>query len=580
VHNVSGIGPKDFNDIDYIALRGSLVVDVRPNLENYTIVSYLHSHNNGNPGQLFRANPGVALGSQALPQVTRLNASGDPYQIEQKLINPEAKTKTFQVINTTAWHATESVTLKNIMSYSTFVQDVRQDAYATNFQIPALHAYVGTGFAFAPDDFHTNDQKNFTEEVQLQGVGADGKLNYQTGLYYEKSSPRHEVASEAPGFGAVCLISGFTTLANSRCMSGRATPQYGTIVFINMAAYAQATYALTDQLKLTGGVRYTYDRTRGASRGYIYNYISTPAVFVAPTLVSCGAGFTGPDCTFAARVSSKKPTWTLNLQYNPTQDLMVYSSYSRGYRQGGVAPFSATGIPTFAPEKVDDYEVGSKITFEGSVSGHANFAAFYSKLANQQLQVGLQNSKTGQNASSIYNAGRSRMYGVEFDGSARFNAYFRVNASATYINSRLQSISLPTSFPGYDVVFASALAGDQLPFTPKWGVNIGGIFTLPTPESLGAVEFGAIYRYNSSYATAASNASSARATPVKQLDLNLDWRNVGGHPVDVSLFATNVTKQFTRGIVVPLFSVLGYDPQYFGQPPRMYGVRVRARFGP
>jgi hypothetical protein len=37
--NVSGIGPKDFNDINYIAGRASLVVDITPDLENYTIVS-------------------------------------------------------------------------------------------------------------------------------------------------------------------------------------------------------------------------------------------------------------------------------------------------------------------------------------------------------------------------------------------------------------------------------------------------------------------------------------------------------------------------------------------------------------
>ena len=61
--------------------------------------------------------------------------------------------------------------------------------------------------------------------------------------------------------------------------------------------------------------------------------------------------------------------------------------------------------------------------------------------------------------------------------------------------------------------------------------------------------------------------------------MNLNWRNAGGHPVDVSLYATNVTQQFTRGIVIPLLGQLGFNAQYFNQPPRMYGVRVKARFG-
>jgi iron complex outermembrane receptor protein len=65
---------------------------------------------------------------------------------------------------------------------------------------------------------------------------------------------------------------------------------------------------------------------------------------------------------------------------------------------------------------------------------------------------------------------------------------------------------------------------------------------------------------------------------VKQLDLNLDWRNVGGRPVDLSLFVTNATNQVTYTLVQPLFSSFGFDLRYLGQP-RMIGGRLRVRFG-
>jgi len=578
MHNVSGIGPKDFADVDYVAARASLVLDLPSNIENYTILSYSRSDNNGAPGQDFRANPAISFGVLLTPEINRLNASGDPWQIEQKLINPRVLTKQVQVINTTTWRASESVTLKNIMSYSRYTQDMRQDVYTSAVLVPAQQAYLATPFAFSPDGYHTNDQKNFTEELQLQGVASDGRLHYQTGLYYEHSTPGDPIASAAPSLGATCLISGFTTLDNSRCLSGgRAGFTTGTIEFINMAAYAQATYALTDRLKATAGVRYTYDRARGAANSFNLTYVGPAGQFVAPTVTGCAAGFLTSSCVFSARTSSRRPTWTLNLQYTPTDDLMVYGTYSRGYRQGAVTPTTASGIPVFGPEKLDDYEVGGKITLHGPVSGNLNLAAFYSDLTDQQLQVALQ-SVSGQNAASILNGGKSRIYGLEFDGSLRFTDVFRVDGSLAYVNSKLQSINLPASFPGFNVVLPSALAGDPLAFTPKWGWNLGGTFTLPTDESLGRIELSAVYRYTSAWATSASNTTTFRSTPVKQVDLNLDWREVAGHPVDVSVFATNVTNQFTQGVVRAFYTSLGYDVRYIGQP-RMYGVRVKARFG-
>jgi iron complex outermembrane receptor protein len=99
---------------------------------------------------------------------------------------------------------------------------------------------------------------------------------------------------------------------------------------------------------------------------------------------------------------------------------MHNATYSRGYRQGAAAPFAVGGNVTFGPEKVNNYEVGAKLSFHGSVSGNINLAGFYSDLTNQQLQIGLLNSNNGQTATSIFNAGKSRIYGIEADGSLRF----------------------------------------------------------------------------------------------------------------------------------------------------------------
>jgi iron complex outermembrane receptor protein len=84
--------------------------------------------------------------------------------------------------------------------------------------------------------------------------------------------------------------------------------------------------------------------------------------------------------------------------------------------------------------------------------------------------------------------------------------------------------------------------------------------------------------------TAKANANLIAVTPVdnasmvSQLDLNLDWHDVGGNPLDISLFASNVTNQVTYTLIQPLFNSFGFDLRYLGSP-RTYGLRARVRFG-
>ena len=43
MRNISGIGPKDFSNVDYIAARFSMLIDLAPDIENYTVASYSKS---------------------------------------------------------------------------------------------------------------------------------------------------------------------------------------------------------------------------------------------------------------------------------------------------------------------------------------------------------------------------------------------------------------------------------------------------------------------------------------------------------------------------------------------------------
>lgn len=116
---------------------------------------------------------------------------------------------------------------------------------------------------------------------------------------------------------------------------------------------------------------------------------------------------------------SNKPTWMVDLEYKPIDDVMVYAKYARGYRAGGVKT-DASGLETFSPEKVDSYELGLKSSFRGSVSGTFNLAGFYNDFTDQQLSAGAPYAGTFAGLSPaqiIVNAGKSRIWGIEAEGS-------------------------------------------------------------------------------------------------------------------------------------------------------------------
>jgi iron complex outermembrane receptor protein len=626
LNNISGIGPRKLNDVNYTALRGSLVLDITPNLENYTIVSYLNSDHIGTQPQLYRANPASSFGALAVPQVNRLNAPGaDPYQVEQTLSNPRSLTKQFQAINITTWSASDTLTFKNIMSYASFKQSLNQSVFGSNFQrtIPqagggSVQAYFSTAQAFNGEGAYGNDQRSFTEEFQIQGRSGDGRLTYQGGLYYEHSTPGDPSNNESISTGALCQVGAYTGLSSMRCANGSVNQSIYSIEYINMAAYAQATYAATEQLKLTAGARITYDRTRGTSQSFLATFPQVaPVIFpqfvpavIAPGVAGCQVpNRPFPNCKVGSDVlhtSSTRPTWTLSAQYNPTQDMMFYGTYSRGYRQGSAAPAAIGAKTSFDPETVDSFELGGKASWKGSVSGHLNISGFYSKLKDAQLLVGLNcvrlpppqgpGCPAGGSATSVFNAGKAHMYGAEFDGSLRPSDFFRVDFAGAWVRSRVDAFvaDITPYLANFDNRLNTATVGDPLPLTPEFAGNISGTVTLPVPENVGTIEFSAMYRYATSFSTAASdtnntlNANRAlaglpaipvdRASPIRQVDLNLDWQNIAGQPVDLSFFVTNLTKQVTYTLIQPLFGSFGFDVRYVGQP-RMYGMRLKVRFG-
>ena len=212
LNNISGIGPNNYDDVDYTAVRGSLVVDLTANLENYTILSWTSSDTNGSVEKMISCNPtgynpvnpatGLAnfIGGLSCNQLAHEKAVGAGfYDLEAAVPNPESRILTSQAINTTTWTANDELTVKNIASYARYKDNQISPLFGTNWTTAGLPTpypeiffngvpRIFTGVFEAPGTSIT-DQDTFTEELQFQGSALDRRLIYQAGVYAEWSEP-------------------------------------------------------------------------------------------------------------------------------------------------------------------------------------------------------------------------------------------------------------------------------------------------------------------------------------------------------------------------------------------------------
>jgi iron complex outermembrane receptor protein len=588
--NDTGVGPSNFGDTDYVALRASLVWDITPDIENYTVATFNKVDDNGDIQKLVACSPTLALGPLACPQLKQEQAKGAGfYTVQSTLPNANTDLKQWQVINTTTWQATDDITLKNIASYAQFQEDLNSALFGTNFD---LHNVAPTFFkpgstidfaqSVAVPGGSTANESTYTEEVQLQSHLLDGRLTYQGGVYVEGSDPLGLAGSESPVLldckNYSNLLSGCTNPIGEGALNYTA----GRARWNDYAVYSQASYAITDQLKLTAGARYTWDDTSNSSELIGYhppNNVKPPSCTIP--------GSTLPLCNVSLTESSRAPTWLLNLDYKPFKDLLVYANWSRGYRAGGISAQLPPPYDTFQPERVNTYELGVKDSFGGRVKGTFDIDGFYNDFSNQQLQLGF-DAAPGSGVSPAagpVNAGKSRIYGVEIDSTIVPYTGVTLSLDYTYLNTQLQTIASETLPPTSNYVIADLIqAGDALALSPKNKLALNGSYTLPLNPSIGRITLGATFTYTSTQVANYTDRNYLSVAGLSVLDsrhlldLNASWNSIMGSRFDLQAYATNVTQDKYYTYVPGVYADTGFETANLGAPC-FYGARLRFHFG-
>jgi iron complex outermembrane recepter protein len=375
------------------------------------------------------------------------------------------------------------VSLISVTSYwkgrATSVGDV-DGGFGASFLPPAL-----TGPGYLPFTAETRDSvpelKQFTQEFRLASNG-NNALSYQAGFFYFDEQLR--IVSE-----------NYSTLGDPNNAPG------GVNIFVDQnqgskayGIFGSLTYKATEQLSLTGGLRYNNDK-----RDYV----------VVRSRDTQFPGFLqNPLGTVRRAVKEDNITWDLSATYAVTDDVNLYARVAKGFRapsiQGRILfpPATATplesGVTIGKSETIQSYEAGVKSTFLDG-RGRFNVNGFFYDLNNAQLTaVG-----GGVNANRLINAKKVRGYGFEADLELKPTSALLLTAGLSYNRTEIRDPGLTTAacgavrtdtFPNVSLCtildpivtpaapFSAAIVninGNGLPQAPRWIANWTARYGVP-----------------------------------------------------------------------------------------------------
>ncbi|OYQ31654.1 hypothetical protein CHU95_21190 [Niveispirillum lacus] len=380
------------------------------------------------------------------------------------------------------------------VSLSTAEPDGYTDQTAVSLDISAewgevtvrsISAFVGTqdGFAFDlsggirnPDGSYrpnglvrdgrgSTDQ--YSQELQFQGDGLDGTLNWITGLYYFREES-HQVLKDQ------LVLGQFFTMP--------VLPQTIDTTTDSYAAFIQATYQVDDRLSVTGGLRYTKDKKK--LDGTIQNYLPF-----------------GPGPAIALVPVKREPSFSawspkLGVDYKITDDVFAYATVSRGFKAGGFNGLAVANPVVFGtvydPQTVWAYEGGLKVTgLEGRL--RANLSVYRNDLYDLQ-----QTEQVAAGSFAVRNIGNARVDGVELELTLK-----AAEGLDLFANLGLMDDQYKSKNPLSD----SATSGAKhLPLLSPWSIQTG--FTYETPafwQDQARVRLSASYQYQDDYYSTVAN---------------------------------------------------------------------------
>ena len=427
-----------------------------------------------------------------------------------------------------------------------------------------------------------------TDDSRLKWlVGAFQYSNYYDAPYYNEE-PNNPTLSNVPGAPPNPERAYYN--------------QLGKLLSNTQAVYGNVDYKLTDELTLTGGLRYNWDQKRGTVS--YTEFFDTAGIFYCPT--TCAPTYLGTVYE-SAKISESDWTGKLGLEWQADPNTLAYVTVAKGYKSGGMGLLDISPVPVVGPETLYDYETGIKKSFWDQLVVNAD--VYYYDYHNLQQFLSVENPATSIVSSELVSAQRARTYGFELESVWSPTDDFNLTFNYSYLNARFTEFSLPNGQPIIDFsqlapgcigtgtatqpgqcngVAHANLNGNTIPQSPANKVTVNPVYTMHF--DFGDVTGSATYAWIDSQYYGVFNNSNFLAPSYYNLDLRLLYQPPEGHWTLI-LFARNVTDQlqiinystgaFQYGppnlVTAPAAYPSRGQVTYFDNPPRTFGLELQVR---
>jgi iron complex outermembrane recepter protein len=416
-------------------------------------------------------------------------------------------------------------------------------------------------------------QKQFSQELQLVGSALDDKLNYVLGAYYFTES----------GFLADYVIAGEGIYVIDGPNWLKTTAKAG---------FGQLDYRVNDLIGFTVGARYTqesknFEGGQQELSGLFYKLVGSPAFGgtplgdialnnicadaagnVYPNAILLGGatcqqaigyptvGNTNPLRIYPAGINKQKFnnfSPKLGIQIHPTDDVMIYGSWSKGYKTGGwTTRYSTpqTFVSSFDPEKATTYELGLKSTLLDRRL-QVNAAVFYTDYSAIQLNYQVGGSPT------IANVGDGKIKGAELEIVAQPIKALTLNFAVGYTDAYYTNLDPAVAVTsGASALQAGAVVGSTLPKTPKWKLNFSPRYEIELGNGSSVTLLGD-YTFISKQTNNVERTFALNRPSVSILNASIAYRDPS-EKYTVTVGGTNLTNKryISSGTAIPAFGAI------------------------